>query len=64
MPDVTNDDAKCVPYNIWQIGGVSQAALDYVQVPGFKQGQTVEEVLSGSVTGDLGQYGGQDAHRQ
>ena len=55
--DVTNDDAKCVPYNIWQIGGVTQAALDYVQVPGFKQGQTVEEVLSGSVTGDLGQYG-------
>ena len=21
--DVTNDDAKCVPYNIWQLGGVT-----------------------------------------
>ena len=36
----TNDDPKCVPYNIWQIGGVTPDALNYVQVPGFKQGQT------------------------
>ncbi len=55
--DVGNDDSKCVPWNIFQQGGVTQAAINYVSVPGFKQGQTVEEVVSGSITGDLGHYG-------
>jgi len=27
-------DLTCVPYNIWTLGGVTQAALDYLQVPG------------------------------
>ncbi|HZF25633.1 MAG TPA: TonB-dependent receptor [Steroidobacteraceae bacterium] len=55
--DITNDDPNCVPYNLWQQGGVTQGALNYVMVPGFQEGSTKEEVVSGSVTGDLGHYG-------
>jgi iron complex outermembrane receptor protein len=47
----------CVPYNIFQIGGVTQAAVNYIQVPGLSEGQTTERVVDGSVTGDLGKYG-------
>ncbi len=47
----------CVPYNIWQVNGISQAALGYVQVPAFESGQTQESVVSGNVTFDLGKYG-------
>ncbi len=47
----------CVPYNVFQIGGVTQAAIDYISVPGLSQGQTTERVVDGSVTGDLGKYG-------
>src|SRR5262249_6956590 len=28
-------DPNCVPYNIFQQGGVTQAALNYLQTPGF-----------------------------
>lgn len=50
-------DAACVPYNIFNLTGPSQAALDYLQTPGFQDGTTEETVVSASVTGDLGQYG-------
>ena len=46
-----------MPYNIWQIGGVTQDAAQLSADAGLQQGQTVEQVLSGSVSGDLGQYG-------
>jgi outer membrane receptor protein involved in Fe transport len=49
----------CVPYNIFNYypGGVSQAALNYLEVPGEESGVTTEQVVSGSITGDLGAYG-------
>jgi outer membrane receptor protein involved in Fe transport len=43
-----------VPFNVFAIGGISQAALDYVQLPARESGSTRERVVSGSVTGDLG----------
>ena len=43
----------CVPYNIFQIGGVTPAALNYVSVPGFKEGSVTEMVVSANVTGKL-----------
>jgi iron complex outermembrane recepter protein len=55
--DLTNDDATCVPYNIFTPGGVTEEALGYVQIPGFQQGSTTETILSGAITGDFGQYG-------
>jgi iron complex outermembrane recepter protein len=47
----------CVPYNIWSPNGVTQAALNYLQVPDFQSGKTEERVLSGNITGDFGHYG-------
>jgi outer membrane receptor protein involved in Fe transport len=47
----------CVPWNIWQPGGVTQQALNYVQGVAADTGYTTEQVVTGSVTGDLGQYG-------
>lgn len=52
-----NDDPACVPYNIFQLGGVTQEQLNYLQIPGVSSGATTEQIISGSIAGDLGQYG-------
>lgn len=52
-----NGAPGCVPYNIWQPGGVTQEAVDYFTIPGLQQGETTEQIVSASVTGDLGDYG-------
>ncbi|WP_076744000.1 TonB-dependent receptor domain-containing protein [Sphingomonas jeddahensis] len=49
-------DANCVPYNIFG-GGVSQEALNYLQVPGFQRGINGETVVNASISGTLGEYG-------
>ena len=46
-----------MPYNIFQPGGVTPEQLAYLQIPGLAEGSTTEQVLSASVSGDLGQYG-------
>jgi iron complex outermembrane recepter protein len=55
--DLTNDDPNCVPYAIFGVGGVTPEQLAYLQIPALSEGETVEQVLSASVSGDLGQYG-------
>lgn len=50
-------DPNCVPWDIWGTGTVTQAALNYVQVPGFTKGINSEQVVSAALTGDLGKYG-------
>jgi outer membrane receptor protein involved in Fe transport len=50
-------DPNCVPYNVWTIGGVTDAALNYLQVPLLQGGTTTQNIVTGSLTGDLGQYG-------
>ena len=54
---VNGTDPDCVPLNIFQVGGVNQAVLDYVSLPSFQDGDTY--LYNGQVTfaGDLGQYG-------
>ena len=53
----TGQDAACVPWNIWKPGGVTQAALGYLTIPLLINSTVTEEVVDGSVTGDLGKYG-------
>ncbi|MFN3583317.1 TonB-dependent receptor plug domain-containing protein [Phenylobacterium sp.] len=53
----TNVDAACRPYDIFSMAGPSQASIEYLQTPGFQNGQYDQTVVSGSLTGDLGQYG-------
>ena len=50
-------DPNCVPWNIFQEGGVSQEAIDYLVLPLFARGTTDQEIISGYVTGDLTDYG-------
>ena len=55
--DLSNDDPACVPWNIFNIGGVTPDQLAYLHIPGVMEGSTTEQVLSGSISGDLGRYG-------
>ncbi len=48
---------SCVPINVFQVNGVTQAAFNYVSAPGLQQGQTIEQVASASLSGDLTSYG-------
>jgi outer membrane receptor protein involved in Fe transport len=50
-------DPNCVPYNPFTIGGVTPAALKYLQVPGMQQGKITQAIYSAQATGDLGGYG-------
>src|SRR4029077_10829781 len=43
----------CVPYNIFQDGGVTQAALNYLYLSGTAYGRVTERTIHGDVTGDL-----------
>ena len=54
---VDGTDPNCVPYNIWQPGGVTAAAIGYLSTPGLQRGFTSQLIynLNGSV--DLGVYG-------
>ena len=51
---VDGTDANCVPYDIFHIGGVTQAALNYLQTPGFQNGYTAQSVVGVNVNSDLG----------
>ena len=49
--------AGCVPYNIFTTGGVSPAALNYLQTPGFQRGTINENIAHADVTLVGDQYG-------
>jgi len=50
-------DSACVPWNIFETGGVTQAALDYITLPLFSNGENTSLQISGFVTGDLTDMG-------
>ena len=43
----------CVPLNLWQIGGVTREAFDFISIPGLQNSDIVQYVASGYVTGNL-----------
>jgi iron complex outermembrane receptor protein len=47
----------CAPYNIFSLGKVTPAALNYLQVPGIQRGQITQTIVEVNATGDLGRYG-------
>lgn len=47
----------CVPYNIFQAGGVTPAALNYLQTPGFQRGSIDENIAHVDVTLVGDEYG-------
>jgi len=50
-------DPNCVPYDIWRLGGVTPAALNYLQTPGFQTGSTGQNIIGATASVDLGAYG-------
>jgi iron complex outermembrane recepter protein len=54
---IDGSDPLCAPLNIFTTNSISQAALNYIAGTGLKEGSATEQVVSGSVTGDLGRYG-------
>ncbi|HWQ85300.1 TonB-dependent receptor plug domain-containing protein [Brevundimonas sp.] len=51
---VDGTDTTCVPYDIFSPGGVTEAALDYLQIPLMQTGETTQQVITAAVTGDTG----------
>ncbi len=47
----------CVPWNIFQPGGVTAAALNYLTVPGLEDGRIEQKDAQINFVGDLGKYG-------
>jgi outer membrane receptor protein involved in Fe transport len=52
-----NVDPNCVPYNIFQEGGVTPEAVAYLNSLGTQYGSVEERIVSATVNGDLGRYG-------
>ncbi|TWB38647.1 TonB-dependent receptor-like protein [Nitrospirillum pindoramense] len=56
---VDGTDLNCVPLNIFSLNGISSDAWNYIKTTSFKEGNVTQDVVSGSVTGDFGQFGAQ-----
>jgi iron complex outermembrane recepter protein len=54
---VDGTDPSCVPYNVFALGGVTQAAVNYISIPLVLTGKTRETLVSGYFSGDLGKMG-------
>ena len=54
---INGTDPKCVPWDVWNNGGVTAAQLNYMTVQSSFATTATEYVVNGSVTGDLGKYG-------
>jgi len=47
-------DTACVPYNPFAAGGITQATLDYLQIPLMQTGFTKQQVVQASAVGPIG----------
>ncbi len=56
-PVCVSGGPTCVPYNIFADGGVTQAALNYLQTIGTQRGESTLRTYHADVTGQLGDYG-------
>jgi iron complex outermembrane recepter protein len=54
---VNGTDPACVPYNIFQVGGVTPAALNYVTGQGKQSGYVERTIANVQTIGDLSHYG-------
>jgi outer membrane receptor protein involved in Fe transport len=52
-----NSDPSCVPWNPFVPNGVTPEQLGYLQAPGVQVGRISQEIYTGVVNGDLGDYG-------
>jgi outer membrane receptor protein involved in Fe transport len=57
MYPAAGTDARCVPWNIFQLGGANAAAASYLNIPLWSDGTATQQILGANLTGDLAQYG-------
>jgi iron complex outermembrane receptor protein len=50
---IDGSDPACIPYNSFALGGVTPAALKYLQAPTFSGGNIIEQVASFNIVGSL-----------
>ncbi len=50
-------DPNCIPINIFQSSALTPAMANYISGTGEKEGSATEQIVSGSINGDLGRYG-------
>jgi outer membrane receptor protein involved in Fe transport len=53
---LTGEDPACVPWDIFEIGGVTQEATDYLNFPSSAAGEVTENVANINATVDLGEW--------
>ena len=53
-PVCTSGNASCVPYNVFNAGGITPAAAAYIGIPLVLTGTTKETIVQGTINGDLG----------
>jgi iron complex outermembrane receptor protein len=54
---INGTDPACVPWNVWVPGGVTPAALAYLNIPNGGSGNVKEYVGHADMSADLGKYG-------
>ena len=54
---VDGSDPNCVPWNLFETGGVTQAAVDYLTLPLFSKADMEQDQFVAYVQGDLTDYG-------
>jgi len=54
---VDGSDPSCVPWNVFQTGGVTQSAIDYLRLPLFSKGELGLNQIVGFVEGDMSDMG-------
>lgn len=54
---INGSDLNCVPWNVFQTGGVTQEAIDYLTLPLFADAEMTQEQYVAFVAGDLGGVG-------
>lgn len=50
--------ASCVPWNIFQDNGVTPDQIEYLNTSGTNRGSVTEQIVEGTITGNLADYGG------
>ena len=57
LPVCQSGHSGCIPWNIWNQGGVTPQQVAALTAIGTSQGTVQERILSGNITGQLGKYG-------
>jgi iron complex outermembrane recepter protein len=53
---VNGTDPNCVPYNVFTLGQVTPAQLNYLQAPGLQLGVIDQKITQFNITGDFGSF--------